>query len=190
MIFGNFFATFFSYTYKAYGEDSSLHKPISDYTLTWAASIGGGFINGLSRLTMGYLQDNHSFRKLLTILSLISLVVSLSVYWVTSLPSLYFICILLNYFANGGLFAIFPGSVTNVFGLRFGPQVYTIIILANIVSSCLNILMTYVLLPDAGFAVCFYVGSLVTVFALIILWRFEERLDVENLKSHMYVTIK
>jgi len=42
--------------------------------------------------------------------------------------------------------------------------------------------MTDVLLPAAGFVACFYVGSLVTVFALVILWRFEERLDVENLK--------
>jgi len=55
MICGNFFATFFSYTYKAYGEDSALHKPISDTTLTWAASIGGGLVNGSSRLLMGTL---------------------------------------------------------------------------------------------------------------------------------------
>jgi MFS transporter, OFA family, oxalate/formate antiporter len=55
MVCGNFFATFFSYTYKAYGEDSALHKPISDTTLTWAASIGGGLVNGCSRLCMGTL---------------------------------------------------------------------------------------------------------------------------------------
>jgi len=41
--------------------------------------------------------------------------------------------------------------------------------------------MTDVLLPAAGFASCFYLGSFVTLLALLILWRFEERLDVENL---------
>lgn len=119
----------------------------------------------------------------------IQLFVSLTIYWVTSLPSLYFICVLLNYFSNGGLFAVFPGSVTNVFGLKFGPQVYTIILLASIVSSCLNIVMTDVLLPVAGFAACFYLGSFVTILALIVLWRFEEKLDVENLKPWQYSLI-
>lgn len=138
---------------------------------------------------MGWSQDKYSFRMLLSILMVIQLFVSLTIYWVTSLPSLYFICVLLNYFSNGGLFAVFPGSVTNVFGLKFGPQVYTIILLASIVSSCLNIVMTDVLLPVAGFAACFYLGSFVTILALIVLWRFEEKLDVENLKPWQYSLI-
>lgn len=121
MVCGNFFATFFSYTYKAYGENSALHTPISDKTLTWAASIGGGLVNGCSRLLMGYLQDKYSFRLLMTILMVDLLIVSVTVYWVTGVPSLYFLCVLMNYFSNGGLFAVFPGSVTNTFGLKFGP---------------------------------------------------------------------
>jgi hypothetical protein len=68
MIFSSFFTTFFSYTYKVYGEDATLHKPISDQTLTWAASIGGGIVNGCSRLLMGYLNDKYSFKFLITIL--------------------------------------------------------------------------------------------------------------------------
>jgi hypothetical protein len=55
MVCGNFFSTFFGYTFKAYGEDSALHKPISDTTLTWASSIGGGLVGSLARLSMGYL---------------------------------------------------------------------------------------------------------------------------------------
>lgn len=184
MVCGNFFATFFSYTYKAYGEDSALHTPISDTTLTWAASIGGGLVNGSSRFVMGALQDKYSFRVLLSILMLISLLVSVTVYWFTSVPALYFICVLANYFSNGGLFAVFPGSVTNTFGLKFGPQIYSIILLASIVSSCLNILMTDVLLPATSFEFCFYTGAVVTCFSLVILWRFEEKLDVHNLAKY------
>lgn len=51
MIGGNFFATFFAYTYKVYGENQG----ISDQTLTWASSIGGGLVNGCSRFAMGWL---------------------------------------------------------------------------------------------------------------------------------------
>jgi len=49
-----FFGCFFSYTYKIYGEDSALHAPISEVTLTWAASIGSGLINGSARPIMGF----------------------------------------------------------------------------------------------------------------------------------------
>jgi len=57
----------------------------------------------------------------MSILMLISLVVSWSVYWVSEIPSLYFTCVLLNYFQIGGMYAIFPSSVLNTFGLKFGP---------------------------------------------------------------------
>ena len=52
MIIGNYFATFFSYSYKPFGENTSPHDQISDKTLTWAASIGSG-LNGLSRIFFG-----------------------------------------------------------------------------------------------------------------------------------------
>ena len=41
--------------------------------------------------------------------------------------------------------------------------------------------MTDLLLPATGFEICFYTGSAVTILALIILWRFEEKLDTENI---------
>lgn len=181
MVAGNFFSTFFSYTYKEYGEAKQLHKPISEVTLTWAASIGSGIINGCARLSMGFLQDRISFRVLLGIIMTIQLLVSLIVYWVTEIPALYVMCVFLNYFEIGGLFAIFPGSVTNTFGLKYGPQIYSLILLASLVSSILNIFMTDVVLPWAGYAACFYIGSVVAFLALGILYVFEERLDIENL---------
>lgn len=117
----------------------------------------------------------------MTILMVVSLVVSIVVYWVSEVPSIYFMCVLGNYFSNGGLFAVFPGSVTNCFGLKFGPQIYSLILLASILSSVLNIVMTDLLLPATSFEFCFYTGSAVTCVALATLWRFEEKLDVENL---------
>ena len=71
MILGNYFGTFFSYSYKVFGENDSPHKPISDYTLTWAASIGSGLINGISRITFGSLADKYSFRHLMGFIMLI-----------------------------------------------------------------------------------------------------------------------
>ena len=127
---------------------------------------------------MGWLQDKVSFRTLMIGLMTMQLSISLVVYWLASVPSLYFIAVVMNYFCSGGLFAVFPGSVTNLFGLNKGPQIYSIILTASIVSSSLNLLMTELLLPATGFMACFLVGSGMTVIVLIILWRFEEKLDI------------
>ena len=62
MIIGNYFSAFFSYSYKPYGENDTPHEPISDKTLTWAASVGAGLVNGLSRIGFGMLIDKFSFR--------------------------------------------------------------------------------------------------------------------------------
>jgi len=79
--------------------------------------------------------------------------------------------------------------VTNTFGLKLGPQIYSIILLASLVSSTLNIVMTDVLLPNTSYAFCFYFGACITCLSFIILWCFEEKLDVENLKRFNAVTV-
>lgn len=71
MILANYFGTFFSYSYKPFGLASSPHDPISDKTLTWAASVGSGLVNGLSRIIFGTLVDKYSFRFLLSLLMMI-----------------------------------------------------------------------------------------------------------------------
>ena len=68
MMFANWFGTFFMYSFKIYGENQKPHPPISDSVLTWAASIGGGLVNGFSRLTLGVFVDKYGFKKLFAIL--------------------------------------------------------------------------------------------------------------------------
>ena len=117
MILSQIFGTFFSYSYKVYGENQSPHPPISDTLLTWAASIGSGLVNGLSRISLGAIVDRVGFKTIFTVLMSIQLVNSLMCYWAAYIPWLYFTCIMLNYMCIGGTFAIFPVAVTNVFGI-------------------------------------------------------------------------
>ena len=121
MLFSNYFGTFFMNAYKTYGENKSPHAPISDTLLTWAASIGAGFVNGCSRISLGALFDKYGFKRLFTVLMVSQLLVSLVCYHAAYWPWLYFTCILLNYMSIGGMFAIFPVSVQKVFGLELGP---------------------------------------------------------------------
>lgn len=66
-------------------------------------------------------MDKYSFKLLMGILMAIQLVNACVCFWAAYVPALFFICILVNYLVLGGLFAVFPVSVTNVFGLELGP---------------------------------------------------------------------
>ena len=184
MILGNYFSAFFSYSYKPYGENDSPHDQISDKTLTWAASVGAGLINGLSRIFFGWLIDKFSFRRILSILMLIELVNSMVCFWAAYYPALYFVCILVNYACVGGMFTIFPVSVTNVFGLEHGPAIYVQVMFGGFITSILNLMTTMWLLPVTNFMTLFYVGSLTQIATLALLWWFKEELDVDRLSKY------
>ena len=184
MITANVFSTFFSYSYKVYGENTEPHPPISEKTLTWAASIGSGIVNGLSRVVLGAVVDRVGFKTLFTILMTIQLVNSLISYWAAYWPAVYFTCVLVNYMCIGGTFAIFPVAVTNVFGLTTGPKIYVWILLGSFFGSLINLFETTVLLDALGFAALFYFGSAVQVVCLLVTCCYEEKLDVERLRRH------
>ena len=184
MILANVFGTFFSYSYKVYGTNVSPHPPISDKTLTWAASIGSGLVNGLSRITLGAIADRVGFKKLFSILMFIQLINSLVCYWAAFETSLYFACVLVNYMVIGGIFAIFPVAVTNVFGLKTGPKIYVWILLGSFIAAVINLIETSYLQDIVGFAALFYFGSATQVLCLLVTWCYEEKLDVERLRAH------
>ena len=184
MTLGNVFGTFFSYSYKIYGENQEPHPPISDNTLTWAASIGSGVINGLSRVVLGALVDKVGFKKLFIILMVIQLINSVGCYWAAFVPSLYFMCVMLNYLCLGGLFAIFPVAVTNVYGLAAGPKIYVWVLLGSFLSSLINLLETTYLQELLGFMALFYFGSVTQIACLVVTCCYQEKLDVERLRRH------
>jgi len=71
LVLANYFGTFFSYSFKAYGSDGVSHQQISEKMLTWAASIGSGFVNGATRFSFGALVDKSSFKKIFTVVMII-----------------------------------------------------------------------------------------------------------------------
>jgi len=124
MIFGNIGTNLISYSYKPFGESSSTHAMISDGLLTWAASINTGLVNGGSRLVFGKLADRFSFRSIMLVIMTLDLINCIGFYWAANIPAIYFICIMINYLIIAGFYTTFPVSVTKVFGLKRGPQVF------------------------------------------------------------------
>ena len=183
MLFGNIFGTFFSYTYKTYGESQEYnHKQISDTTLTWAASIGAGVVNGISRVSNGILADKYSFKTIFGFLMVLQFVNSLVAFWAAYFTPLFFLSVLVNYYCLGGLFAVFPVAVTNVFGLEFGPQIYVWILLGSCFCSLINLACTEFI---SSVFTKFYLGAAAQLACLLVLYFYEETVDEENIAKHM-----
>ena len=178
----HFSPTFFTYTFKTYGMDSQTHPPINDITLTWAASLGAGVVNGVSRIFFGWLMDKVSFKKIYGFLTCVALVNACVQYWAAWYPMLYFTCILVNYMYIGGCFAIMPTQVQNVFGLKQGPQIYVWVLLGSTLTAVLCLLATHFLIEMLSFAMVFYIGAMLEVVVLInLVFFFDEKLDTEHL---------
>lgn len=107
-----------------------------------------------------------------------------SVYWLVDYPALYCAAGLLNYFCCGGLFAIFPGSVTSVFGLTYGPQIYSIILTGSFFASLITVIMTTYILPVTGFGFVFLICFVFQAIGLVFLYFFEETLDEQRLAAY------
>ena len=139
MVLFNIYGMLFITSFKPYGAASGLGRPpISEYTLTWAASIGGGLVNGLARIIMGAGVDKWSFKKLFVVLNFVQLITALCCYQAAHSPAAYTICIFVNYWSMGGVFSIYPVSVTNVFGLRIGSQVYVVVLIGIFIAQAIN----------------------------------------------------
>ena len=84
----------------------------------------------------------------------------------------------------GGLFTVFPVSVTNVFGIEHGPQIYVWILLGGFFAAIFNLISTKWLLPATNFMTLFYVGALTQFVAIVLVLWFKEELDVKNLAKY------
>ena len=182
MAMGVYGCVLVSYSYKPFGTSGMTHEPISDELLTWAASIGAGLVNGMMRLIFGKLIDKHSARTLLSILLSAELIMCIVFYWAAHSPALYFLCIMVDYAILGGFFTIIPVSITKVFGLEIGPQVYVHVTIGSFFSAFLNLLATRLILPHTSYQFIYMLGAIFTTFALIILFFIKEELDVDNLR--------
>ena len=121
---------------------------------------------------------------MMSVLMIVQLINSVVCFWAAYVPSLFFICVLANYAVLGGLFAVFPVSVTKVFGLEHGPQIYVQILFGSFISSILNLITTKYVLPATNFVTLFYIGSITQILCLLTIWWFKEELDEERLAKY------
>lgn len=121
------------------------------------------------------------FRTLFSILMIVNVVNSVIAYHALNNEYIYFICIQMTYFVVAGIFSLFPTPVAKTFGPKYGPQIYTIVVLFSTMSGGFTTAAVKILYDKIGPDGLFYVGTGFAVLSLILNLTFNERLDIEEM---------
>jgi len=90
----------------------------------------GAVVCGFSRFIWGLLLERMSFKIVYSFLCIVNACLAFTVYYIKSIEVFYIIYVLGAYLCYGGHQGIFPALSSQVFGLRYGPQIYGILFLA------------------------------------------------------------
>merc|ERR1711865_538076 len=91
---------------------------------------------------------------------------------------------MLNYFVIAGIFTILPVATIKVFGNKHGPYIYVFVMLGALVADWCNLALIELVLPHVSFLAIYSFCAVTAFGCLIILWRFKEELDYDNLRNH------
>ena len=183
MFAANIFGGFFSYQYKIIGNASdqcAIQKEGCDLLLSWAASATG-VVQFLTRISIGLLYDYFGFKKIFNVLMIINTINGVFCYQVRNTMWIYILCVELTYLVLAGVFAVFPAAVVKTFGLKYGPQVYTLVLLGSPASSVVDTINIKVLYEEVGELPILCFGAVMSVLAFLVCLWFNEKLDIENM---------
>ena len=90
---------------------------------------------------------------------------------------------MLAYICYGGHLGMFPALTSQIFGIKYGPQIYGILFYAFPVSNFIQyLLVNYI---DQGYFVIFKVSGLMRLCALFIIKRIELKYDLSvRIREH------
>ena len=75
---------------------------------------------------------------------------------------------------------LLPASIAKVFGTKYATTVYSFVLSGSLASSCINILNAKYMLVNYGFANSFFECFLSELLCLLLVFNFDETLDIEN----------
>ena len=93
-------------------------------------------------------------------------------------------CVLVNNFCIGASFLCISTVCAKIFGVRWGASVYSLVLIGSFISSLLNIANAKMIDLSGGFFVSYLTTLVATLVCLVLLFRFEDKLDVERIFKH------
>lgn len=158
------FGLMISVNYKTYVKA----EITNDQYLTLIGAIGA-LACSLSRILWGSILDKQTFKAIYYSLSILNAILAFSISFISSIKEIYFFYVILSYICYGGHLGIFPAVTSQIFGVRYGPQIYGILFYAFPVSNFIQFLIVNYI--DKGYEVIFQVSGVMSICALFLVKR-------------------
>ena len=121
-----------------------------------------------SRFIWGFMLERMSFKVVYSMLCVINAFLAFTVFYIKSVEVVYFVYVVAAYICYGGHLGIFPALVAQVFGIRYGPQIYGIMFLAFPCSNFLQYFFINMISTNLGFWLLFMISGGMSVAAFVI----------------------
>ena len=90
-----------------------------------------GVVNGSSRFLWGEFLDKFGFKILMSVVSILEIISSCTIYYAVQYDVLYIIIVLITAACLGGNFCCKSPLYTFIYGIEFGPQMYALYIVVK-----------------------------------------------------------
>jgi hypothetical protein len=106
-------------------------------------------------------------------------------YRVKTISWAYITCIEFNYLVIGGIYSVFPAPVIKTFGIYYGPQIYSLILISGPIVSVFGLFVIKVVYEILGIneGIILAGGSVCSLIAIFINCTFNEKIDLENMNK-------
>ena len=164
----NFLTVFYGYyianAFKTFGEEH-----IDDDHFLSSIGAVASFCSAL-RFVFGFMIEKLSFKTCYTILIVLEIIVTATIYWAVRVHWLYMIWVALSIFLEGGHFTLMPAVCGKVFGNQ-ASQVFSIAFISFGIASLTGVFVVKVLLNKIiGYLGLFIICLVFQVIALALLW--------------------
>lgn len=158
--------------YKSYAKMIITDQKFLIYTGSIAAVACG-----LSRYLWSYMIEKVGFKGLYALLCIINAFLAFTVFYIVNWSGVYCAYVILAYISYGGHLGMFPAIASQVFGVRYGPQIYGILFFAFPISNFIQYIFINLISTTFGYWFVFMISGAMSILALLFSNKIEYKYD-------------
>lgn len=159
-----------SVNYKTY-----MKADIMDDRYLTLVGAFGAIACSLSRLVWGIILEKETFKMIYYSLAILNGFLAFSIVFISHIKEAYCVYVILSYIVYGGHLGLFPAVASQIFGMRYGPQIYGLLFFGFPVSNFIQyLLVNYV---EQGYEVIFQVSGAMSIGAILLVKKLELSYD-------------
>jgi hypothetical protein len=119
--------------------------------------------------------EKETFKIIYYCITIFNAFLAFTIVYISHIKEIYFAYVVLSYIIYGGHLGIFPAVASQIFGVRYGPQIYGLLFFAFPASNFIQyMLVNYV---ESGYEVIFQVSGAMSVGAFVLSKKIELTYD-------------